>query len=313
MIALVRRVMAKAVRGAPEPLDTKDRFILHCRLRVFAASHCLTFHAPAHLRTLYGHSLSFAVFSIVFAWFDKFAPLMFTLMMVEKVPALADELKPAPRKRGRKPGCGKVPGSGRKPGTPNRVPKNLRETILLRGRPIELLCDISRGVKIRVGPQGGPSEPQYEYPTLQERAAAAKILIDKLVPAAPPAPADDAGEPLHPREKEMTDIEIARAIAFALTRGERSGKTPAELAAMTRDAVETHAVKVGVGAQDVLAGHPGLSTPHPATAADRAATDELLDRERARNEELREQLRRPDQAERRQEPPNIVRFPRRDR
>lgn len=134
--------------------------------------------------------------------------------MDENLPALTDVLLPAPKRRGRKPGGGKVPGSGRKPGGKNKVPRDLRETILARGKPLELLCDISRGVKVRVGPQAGPGEPQYAYPTLQERASAAKILIDKLMPAAatdrdpaPPSAALDL----------PTDIEIARSIAFTLS------------------------------------------------------------------------------------------------
>ena len=113
--------------------------------------------------------------------------------MSDALPSLTDALKPAPKRRGRKPGGGKVPGSGRKPGVKNKVSHDMKTVILTRGKPLELLCDISRGVKVRVGPQAGPGEPQYAYPSLQERAAAAKILLDKLVPAAAVSKLDDEG------------------------------------------------------------------------------------------------------------------------
>lgn len=135
---------------------------------------------------------------------------------MENLPDITEVLDPAPvKRRGRKPGSPRVPGSGRQPGSKNRVVADVREMILARGKPIELLCDISRGVKVRVGPQAGPGEPQYAYPSLQERAAAAKILLDKLVPA---APASLPGEQTPP-PPVMTDIELARLMCFTLARG----------------------------------------------------------------------------------------------
>tara|TARA_R110000782_G_scaffold13999_27_gene42059 strand:+ start:63326 stop:64018 length:693 start_codon:yes stop_codon:yes gene_type:complete len=135
---------------------------------------------------------------------------------------LGDITKPEPKRRGRKPGCGKVPGSGRKPGVTNKIPKDMKSIILARGKPLELLCDISRGVKIRTGPQAGPGEPQYTYPTLQERAAAAKILLDKLMPAANGVAGKDGedGAPLTPSFDKMNPIEqrdVARRLAYVLT------------------------------------------------------------------------------------------------
>ncbi|MCF8708359.1 hypothetical protein [Rhizorhapis sp. SPR117] len=142
--------------------------------------------------------------------------------MSEKLPALTDELRPAPKKRGRKPGGGKVPGSGRKPGGKNKIPTDMRSVILARGKPLELLCDISRGVKIRVGPQAGPSEAQYTYPTLQERAAAAKILIDKLLPAA--SVDSSTGQPMADNADldlatRAGKLDIAKRLAFVLKQG----------------------------------------------------------------------------------------------
>lgn len=144
---------------------------------------------------------------------------------------LGDITKPEPKRRGRKPGCGKVPGSGRKPGVTNKIPKDMKSIILARGKPLELLCDISRGVKIRTGPQAGPGEPQYTYPTLQERAAAAKILLDKLMPTANGVAGKDGedGAPLSPSFNDMSPIEqrsIARNIAFVLARATKDTPPP---------------------------------------------------------------------------------------
>lgn len=124
------------------------------------------------------------------------------------LPSLTD---PEPGRPGRKPGSPKVPGSGRRVGTPNKPRVDLREMILNRGRPIELLCDISRGVKIRVGPQAGP-EASFAYPSLQERAAAARILIDKLIAAAPAAVPPGEGGPA----PEVSDFDLSKHIAYLL-------------------------------------------------------------------------------------------------
>jgi hypothetical protein len=134
--------------------------------------------------------------------------------------ATLPEITDPPRKRpGRKPGCERIPGSGRKPGVKNKVPRDLKEMILARGKPLELLCDISRGVKIRVGPQAGPGAA-YVYPSLAERAAAAKILCDKLIAAAQPASSDGAdGQPLHP---PISDEETARRICFVLAKARKA-------------------------------------------------------------------------------------------
>jgi hypothetical protein len=138
------------------------------------------------------------------------------LIMSEKLPALTDELKPVPKKRGRKPGGGKVPGSGRKPGGKNIVSADMRSVILARGKPLELLCDISRGVKIRVGPQAGPAAPAYAYPSLQERAAAAKILLDKLMPTA--STTEITGKDGAPLLPEKDTRQTAQALAFILSK-----------------------------------------------------------------------------------------------
>lgn len=142
---------------------------------------------------------------------------------------LGDITKPEPKRRGRKPGSGKVPGSGRKPGVTNKIPKDMKSIILARGKPLELLCDISRGVKIRTGPQAGPGAPQYTYPTLQERAAAAKILLDKLMPTANGVAGKDGEASTTPSFDEMNPVEqraIARNIAFVLAKAARGEPKP---------------------------------------------------------------------------------------
>lgn len=142
--------------------------------------------------------------------------------MSDALPSLTNALKPAPKRRGRKPGGGKVPGSGRKAGVKNKIAHDMKSVILARGKPLELLCDISRGMKVRVGPQAGPGEPQYTYPTLQERAAAAKILLDKLMPAATPncsnGDLSTATPDLDP-DTANGRFEIARRLAFLLNAG----------------------------------------------------------------------------------------------
>src|SRR5690606_14981251 len=80
----------------------------------------------------------------------------------------------------------KVPGSGRKPGQPNRSTKELRELIMRRGRPIELLAAVCAGRRVKTGYK------TYEYPTMEARLAAAKLLLEKVI--APPRPVDDEAD-----------------------------------------------------------------------------------------------------------------------
>ena len=126
---------------------------------------------------------------------------------------MTEFVSPERRKPGRKPGCEKIPGSCRKPGGKNKVSADFRSIVLTRGKPLELLCDISRGVKIRVGPQAGPGQPAYVYPTRQERAAAAKILADKIFPAGLPELAGKDGTPLNPTEP-VSSTDLAHWINF---------------------------------------------------------------------------------------------------
>jgi len=112
---------------------------------------------------------------------------------------------------------------GRKAGVQNKFTVEMKELIQQRGKPVELLCDVARGVKIRIGPQAGPGEPKYAYPSLSERTAAAKILIGKLVPDMKVTEVTGAdGERLVPGSSEdKSDLDTARAIAFLLNKAAR--------------------------------------------------------------------------------------------
>lgn len=176
------------------------------------------------MRTLCGHVTTFTDIHVDLQHLAKSDPLIENPFMGNSTSSpLGDITKPEPKRRGRKPGSGKVPGSGRKPGVTNKIPKDMKSIILARGKPLELLCDISRGVKIRTGPQAGPGEPQYTYPTLQERAAAAKILLDKLMPAANGVTGKD-GEAAD--MEGFSEIEAARRIAFTLANAARGTPKP---------------------------------------------------------------------------------------
>ena len=74
-----------------------------------------------------------------------------------------------------------MPGSGRKPGTPNRTTAELREQITA-ARPVEFLIKVVQGRRIRIGPQGGPGEAAYAYPSLEQRLRAAELLMKKILP-----------------------------------------------------------------------------------------------------------------------------------
>src|SRR5215469_11542443 len=73
---------------------------------------------------------------------------------------------------GRPKGLGRVPGSGRQKGTPNRTTAELREQITA-ARPVEFLIKVAEGRWVRIGPQAGPGEAAYAYPSLEQRLRAA--------------------------------------------------------------------------------------------------------------------------------------------
>lgn len=128
--------------------------------------------------------------------------------------------EPERRGPGRPRGLPKPPGSGRQKGTPNRSTSEIRELIQRRGRPVELLAAIAAGRRVKVG------KGQYAYPDLQERAAAAKILIDKLLPTPKPTETDtDDGERIperHLPEGTSREVDLGRRLAFVLTQADRA-------------------------------------------------------------------------------------------
>src|SRR5215472_15385635 len=87
---------------------------------------------------------------------------------------------PEKRGPGRPKGLGRVPGSGRKPGTPNRTTAELREQITA-ARPVEFLIKVAEGRRVRIGPQAGPGEAAYAYPSLEQRLRAAELLMKKIL------------------------------------------------------------------------------------------------------------------------------------
>ena len=215
-----------------------DRIILRALVGTFAAIGRHPSRTQTKIRTLRGHIEIFADISVPVHGVDLISPLIINLIMSELTPPLppiTDVPSPAPKKRGPKPGTPKQPGSGRKPGGKNKVPADLRGMILARGKPLELLCDISRGVKIRVGPQAGPAAPEYVYPTLQERAAAARILIDKIIPAAHELTGKD-GAPLNPPQP-TSDMELAHLLTF-FAKKEASRQVEERDATVAKRAVE---------------------------------------------------------------------------
>lgn len=135
-------------------------------------------------------------------------------------------------RRGRLPGHGRVAGSGIKKGQ-RVITAEIKGDILAKGRPIELLCNISRGLKIRVGPVAGP-DAKYVYPTLSERISAAKLLLSKVVPDMRSVEIGGAadGEPI--RTETLTssplgaDTELARRIGLALDMADKAEREPEE-------------------------------------------------------------------------------------
>ena len=122
---------------------------------------------------------------------------------------------------GRAKGSLRVPGSGRKRGTPNKVVGDLRELVLTKGKPIEFLCAVVQGKRVRVGPIACPGAPEWVYPSFADRLKAAAILAAKIMPDQ--AQTEFSAEVTVER-RTPDDLELARRIAFLLTRADRTKK-----------------------------------------------------------------------------------------
>ena len=133
---------------------------------------------------------------------------------------------PPKRRPGRPKGLGKVPGSGRKAGTPNKLTKDVRNYILEKGKPLELLFKISCGHKIKVGDADGNAK--RIYPSLADRASAAKVLLSKVLPdiKATEISGPDGG-PIETRVGSLDPIaETARRFAFIMASCEAAEPEP---------------------------------------------------------------------------------------
>jgi hypothetical protein len=137
-------------------------------------------------------------------------------------PALVEAMRervvlPKPMPYGnRKAGPGRPKGlpktGGRKAGTPNLMTPEYREHIARRGKPIELLCDISAGREID---DGG----KKRKPTLAERTRAAETLSRKILPDLNAAQVEALISDDTAASKPMSDQEVAMRIAFMLAKG----------------------------------------------------------------------------------------------
>jgi hypothetical protein len=71
---------------------------------------------------------------------------------------------------------------GRQKGTPNGTTAELREQIAAAS-PVEFLIKVAERRRIRIGgPQGGPGEAAYAYPSMEQRLRAAELLMKKILP-----------------------------------------------------------------------------------------------------------------------------------
>jgi hypothetical protein len=70
---------------------------------------------------------------------------------------------------------------GRVKGVPNKITRDVRETIAIRGRPIEFLCDMAAGRRIRVSP-AGPGPTEWYIPSVEDRKWAVAQLLPCYVP-----------------------------------------------------------------------------------------------------------------------------------
>lgn len=116
---------------------------------------------------------------------------------------------------------------GRPKGSTNRVTADVRAMINQRGRPLEFLCDVARGKKIRVGAQAGP-EPTFVYPDLDTRIRAAEKLLDKIAPTmkSQEVTGADGGpleitDPYRASLADMTEEEINKRLAELETKAAR--------------------------------------------------------------------------------------------
>lgn len=132
---------------------------------------------------------------------------------------------PAPRKRGRPKGLGKVPGSGRQKGSTRVALEDMA------GAAETFLLDVVAGKQVYAGPRGSVGKAGWTYPTMDARMKAALALLDRVHPTLTAAKVDSTsqitganGEPLHdPREVAKAVIGIIQTAVEADEDGEPTG------------------------------------------------------------------------------------------
>lgn len=160
---------------------------------------------------------------------------------------LDDPAVPLVRKRGRAPGSPRVAGSGRKAGTPNKTTADVRQQIIDRAAPVDVLVAIAAGKRMRCGSEiklvdGRPrSVPIWQQPTIEQRLKAASTLLHKVAPdlKASEITADIASRSdVHVTDDTaLTPLAVAHRLAFILSEANRVGHSP--------QIIEAHATPVG--------------------------------------------------------------------
>lgn len=106
----------------------------------------------------------------------------------------------------------KISPEKRRPGRPlgskSKYGRDAKETIVLSGRPIEFLCQVVRGDKLKAGDPGAPGKRLMVWPTLAERMTAARILAAKVAPDLKSV--ELSGDPESPVVVEQFDDGLAR-------------------------------------------------------------------------------------------------------
>jgi hypothetical protein len=153
----------------------------------------------------------------------------------ENTPAIEAETE-AKRAPGRPRG---YPRSGGRPkGAKNRLPEEFRAYIDARGRPLELLSAIARGNKVTAADPADPTRKIRVYPGLADRVAAARALMDRLLPALKAVETTGTGAGNHMKvvigredaallgpDNNLKDLQLARQVAFMLTSGVEAQKS----------------------------------------------------------------------------------------
>lgn len=181
-----------------------------------------------------------------------------------------------PGKPGRPKGYPK--SGGRKPGVKNRISADVKQAILIDGKPLETLFAIARGNRMKAGDPADPTRKVFVYPTLADRKDAARTLLAKVVPDlksqelsgnpdAPLFPANNADAGLPP------SLAMARRIAFLLAAGDPgSPPEPRRAAADDPAAQDFRAALHRPAAPPAPAAPPPLEPDGPPTYRDLGAS-----------------------------------------